>query len=379
MANLSVWEKESFYAPQDIIIAGAGLMGLWTALELKQRRPSLSITILERNTTPLGASTRNAGFACFGSPTELIHDAATIGTDAMLELVEMRHKGIEKIKASFSPAETGLEACGGYECINRDYKGWHELDDQLHWLNELLKPITGVKTCFERTDAKIAAQALIGFDSMIENKAEASLHSGQLVSSLTKKVLSAGVSILNGIAIGHWENKGSSVNIQTNREACFMAKQLLFCTNAFTDRLLPELNIVPARGQVIVTSPIEGLPMRGTFHFDEGFYYWRNLGNRILLGGARNLAFEAETTTDMVGSDIIKKGLEDFLAAHIHPDYPYTIEHHWSGIMGFTGDKKPFSGRVSEGVFASVACNGMGVALTPIIAEQTANCLLTHF
>ena len=74
MSNLSVWEKESFYSTQDVILVGGGLMGLWTAYELKKKNPYLKITILERNTIPLGASTRNAGFACFGSPTEIIHD-----------------------------------------------------------------------------------------------------------------------------------------------------------------------------------------------------------------------------------------------------------------------------------------------------------------
>ena len=64
---LSFWEKDSYYADTDIVIIGAGLMGLWSAYELKKAAPSLSITILEKNATPLGASTRNAGFACFGS------------------------------------------------------------------------------------------------------------------------------------------------------------------------------------------------------------------------------------------------------------------------------------------------------------------------
>jgi gamma-glutamylputrescine oxidase len=78
--------------------------------------------------------------------------------------------------------------------------------------------------------------------------------------------------------------------------------------------------------------------MKGTFHYDEGFYYWRNLGNRILIGGARNEAFEEETTTDLSGSLQVKEALEDFLKQHLHPSYQYTIEHHWSGIMGFTDE-----------------------------------------
>src|SRR5947207_340139 len=154
MSNLSIWEKESYYAPQDIIIIGAGLMGLWSALELKKRNQQLRITILERNTTPLGASTRNAGFACFGSPTELLHNIETLGTDGMLEVVEMRYKGIEKIKKHFTNEMIAFDPCGGYECINQNYRHWQMLDDKIHWLNELLKDITSHPTIFQRMDEK---------------------------------------------------------------------------------------------------------------------------------------------------------------------------------------------------------------------------------
>jgi glycine/D-amino acid oxidase-like deaminating enzyme len=379
MHDLSIWEKETWYTHQDILIVGAGLMGLWSAWELKKRKPSLRITIIERHTTPLGASTRNAGFACFGSPTELIHNANTMGTDAMLQIVEMRHRGIEKIKAHFTAEEIGFEPCGGFECVNRDYKGWNELDDQIIWLNRSLKPITGQEQSFHRRDEKLSEQGLRNFDALIENVSEASLHSGMLVQSLTKKVLSAGVSIFYGLEIQSWEKQNHRMLIQTKQKQHLSATQILFCTNAFTHTLLPELHITPGRGQVIVTSPIEGLAMKGTFHFDEGFYYWRNLGNRILLGGARNRAFDEEATLDLSGSDKIKEALTQFLSEHLGPQYSYSIDHHWSGIMGFTDDKRPFLGRVSDGVFASIACNGMGVALTPVIAEDTADLLLSYF
>lgn len=376
---LSVWEKETFYAPQDIIIIGAGLMGLWSALELKKRNQQLRITILERNTTPLGASTRNAGFACFGSPTELLHNIDTLGTDGMLEVVEMRYKGIEKIKQHFSDETIAFDPCGGYECINKNYRHWEMLDDKIHWLNELLTNITGSQNIFQRVDKKIAGLGLLNFDALIENVTEAALHSGKLVQALTKKVASEGVSVLYGIEVNSWEETNGHIQIHTKQGTNLSARQILFSINGFTQGLVPGLPVTPARGQVIVTSPIPGLAMKGTFHFDEGFYYWRNLGNRILIGGARNEAFEEENTTDLSGSAKVKEALESFLKQHLHPSYAYTIEHHWSGIMGFTQDKTPFVGQVGDRAFASIACNGMGVALTPVIAEKVADLLLQHF
>ncbi|TXT30483.1 MAG: FAD dependent oxidoreductase [Chitinophagaceae bacterium] len=137
MSLLSFWEKETYYADSDIAIIGGGLMGLWTALELKKQVPSLKITILERHVSPLGASTRNAGFACFGSLTELLSDEAKMGTDAMLQIVAMRFKGIEKIKSTINPNAIDLDLClqsagSRYsqrqigKCINQaGYQQWH--------------------------------------------------------------------------------------------------------------------------------------------------------------------------------------------------------------------------------------------------------------
>ena len=99
---ISIWEKESFFADQDIIIIGNGFVGLWSAFYLKKAKPNLKITIVDRGIIPTGASTRNAGFACFGSLSELIHDGIYMGTDKMLELVEMRYKGLKKIRKYFS-------------------------------------------------------------------------------------------------------------------------------------------------------------------------------------------------------------------------------------------------------------------------------------
>ena len=371
MSNLSLWEQESFYSTQDIIIVGGGFMGLWTALNLKIRNSSLRITILEKNITPLGASTRNAGFSCFGSPTEMLNDIENIGLQETLDIVRMRFNGLERIKSYFTPKQINLDNCGGYELINKDYKYYDQLDEKIDWLNQQLKTITEKGHTFVRCDEKIAEKGLIGFDAMIENALESGLHSGKLVSALIQKVQSYGVTILNGIEMTSWVRSLEGMHVFTKQQIRFTANQLMICTNAFGNEIAPQLNITPARGQVIVTSEIPNLKLSGTFHFDEGFYYWRNLDRRILIGGAR--------TTDIAGSELIKNKLIEFLKLHIDPTYEYTIENHWSGIMGFTENKKPLLTQLDDHVYAVLACNGMGVALTPIMGEKAADMLLLYF
>ena len=77
---ISLWEKRSLIS-YDIIIIGAGITGLSTAASLKEKNPKLNILVLERGLLPTGASTKNAGFACFGSLTELRNDLKVLGEE----------------------------------------------------------------------------------------------------------------------------------------------------------------------------------------------------------------------------------------------------------------------------------------------------------
>ena len=368
--QLSIWERESFFAERDIIIVGAGLCGLWCAYDLIVKNPKLKILILDKGIIPSGASTRNAGFACFGSPTELLYDAEKMGAERMWQIAAMRYKGIEKIKQNCSSDEIDYDGCAGYECLQKERHDLDELEEKLSWLNAGMKSITGEKETYMWANNKMKTFGLTGFDAMIENKLEGALHSGKLVQALTKKVQSLGVDIITGIDVQHYEENSSTIVLTSTQNISFTAQRLLVCSNAFTTQFLTNINITPARGQIVVTSPINNLSLRGTFHFDEGFYYFRNVDNRLLLGGARNKCFEAESSTTFETTAVIQEALERFIKAHILANQPFDIEYRWSGIMGFTEDKQPMVKPVSDKITAIVACNGMGVALSPVISEQ---------
>ena len=371
--QISVWEQESFYSPRDIIIAGAGLAGLWCAYELKKRHPLLTILILEKGPVPLGASTRNAGFACFGSPSEILEDINRLGEEAVLKIVEMRYKGIHKTLAILGAGMIDYDDCGGYECIDSTSPIFQDLTDKIHWLNLALREITGSDQTFRDAGTKLLDFNLRGFDALIGNELEGGIHSGRLVAALTAKVRELGVDILTGFDISGWEETTRGLRIRTTQEVAFSAGKLLLCTNAFSRSLLPDFPVQPGRGQILLTAPVPGLSLSGTFHYDQGYYYFRNIGNRILLGGARNKDFQTEETLETGISGLIQHDLENFLYRHLTEIPGIPIENRWSGIMGFTPDKKPLLTTVSPGVTALIVCNGMGVALSPIMAEYAAS------
>ena len=370
MAQMSIWEKESFFAPADIVVVGSGLVGLWSAFYLKKKAPRLSITIVERGLIPTGASTRNAGFACFGSLTEIAAGVTEMGEDQLLQLVEMRYKGIKKIKKTFGNKAIGFEKYGGYELITAADN--NQLRSQIDTFNRLLKKITGQQKTFQLQNDLLPRFGFAGIQHLISNRSEAQLHSGKLCQALLHLVQSMGVTVLNNTEITAFEKVHGQLLLHTNHAFPLLSSQLLVATNAFARQLLPQLDIIPARGQVIVTSPIEGLPFKGCFHFDEGYYYFRDLGDRVLLGGARNKAFEEERTEEMILSDTIQQELERFLQEVVLPGRHYSIEHRWSGIMAMGSEKMPILKAVNDQVFCAVRMSGMGVALAPVIGEKVA-------
>lgn len=368
--HTSLWEKESFYSPSDIIIAGSGFVGLWSAYHLKKKDPRLKISILDRGIIPTGASTRNAGFACFGSVTELIKDAAMMGEENMLWLVEMRYRGLSQIRKVFGKKKIDYTKSGGYEIIpSVDDDRYKELEWQIKWLNNAVKPIVKKKRLYRFSNEKIKEFGLHDVGHIIENELEGSLHPGKLCQLLLQLVQGMGVNVLSGVNVSSFEENEDGVTVITRDGMSLKGEQLLICTNGFAQELLPQFDLIPARGQILVTAPIPSLKLNGAFHYDEGYYYFRNVGKRLLIGGARNAAVEQETTTQMDVSDNIQQTLEKFIARHIIHDQPFEITDRWSGIMGMGGERMPMIKKLSSYVFCAVRLGGMGVALAPVAGE----------
>jgi gamma-glutamylputrescine oxidase len=159
-SEFSIWEKETFFSHQDVIIVGSGFVGLWSAFYLKKNRPNLKITIVDRGLIPTGASTRNAGFATFGSLSELVRDAQNMGTEKMLAVTEMRFKGLERIQKHFSKKLIDFDVCGGYELYQENLVSSEKLSEDIDYANTLLKPITSVKKTYRLADEKISSFGL---------------------------------------------------------------------------------------------------------------------------------------------------------------------------------------------------------------------------
>lgn len=372
---LSFWEKDVFLKKYDVIIIGAGFSGLWLAYFLKKYQPKIEIAILEAGTLPTGASTKNAGFSCFGSPTELLENIEVMGLDQAMFWAEQRYKGISLI-AQYFGSEIEYDDCGGTELFN-DKVVFEETKEQLSTLNHSIKSIVGNDNHFFMDENIIQNAGFSGFQYAIKNTVEGSIHSGKLINVMTETVQAMKVKIFNGVKVQKFDNEANSVKIYAENGLVFEAKHLSITTNAFTKQLLPDVDLYPGRGQVLITEPIEGLNWRGTFHFDKGYYYFRNYRNRVLFGGGRNLDFKTENTDEFALTDLVQNMLEQLLYENIIPKHKnIKIDQRWSGIMAFDETKTPVSKCLNSQLSLSVRMNGMGVALAPTLSENLAKEIL---
>ena len=169
-----------------------------------------------------------------------------------------------------------------------------------------------------------------------------------MIAALLQKVQKAGVVILNAIQVEAFEDAQGYVAVKTDQFE-FKTDKLLVATNGFASQLIHE-DVQPARAQVLVTKPIENLKILGTFHLDEGYYYFRNIEDRILFGGGRNLDFKGEETTSLEQTELIQNKLDDILKHIILPNTPFEVDQRWSGIMGMGTQKCPIIKQISENV-----------------------------
>lgn len=354
------------------MVVGAGITGLFTALFHKRHKPHHHVLVIERGAFPAGASVKNAGFACFGSPSELLSDIATEGEDIALARVEERWKGLLELRAELGDAAIGFIPSGGHEVYEAHGPQYTQVAKGFDTLNKLLLPIVGDQA-FHWDDAAIARNGMEGFDHLVHTGLEGGLDSGALITTLLRKVLSEGILVRTSTAVTQLNERPGAVELHLNDGSHVEADQVVVATNGFTDGLLSSAGIRAARGQVLLTTPIPGLRLRGTFHAEEGFYYFRDLGEAVLLGGGRNLDIAVETTMEEGTTTVIQEALEHMLREKILPRANFSIAKRWSGIMGFPNEgKQPLVARQSDRICVAAGLSGMGVAIGIRVARKAA-------
>jgi len=369
--QLSFWEKRSYLQGLDFVIVGAGIVGTTSSLFLKERFPNARILVIDKGILPHSASTKNAGFACFGSPAELLDDLTNMPEETVWETVALRWKGLQDLRSLVPDRNMEFLQKGSYDLLLNDSQtALLELDERLPYLNQKLFEITGHTSVFSKLDS-FDSFGFSGVKAMFFNRLEGQLNPVYMMDFLQARAREKGIRFLSGMPLQSFRSELYGVQLLTPFGTIRTAN-LILATNGFSQELLPGYSVLPARAQVLVTSPIEKLPWEGTFHADRGYYYFRNIENRVLLGGGRNLDVEGETNVELVLNEKIQSHLEELLRNVILPGSTFSIEHRWSGIMGVGHEKNPIIEKIHDRIAVGVRMGGMGVAIGTNVGRKLA-------
>ncbi len=354
----------------DLLVVGGGITGYSSAIEFKSYRPDLRVGVIERSSFETTASTKNAGFACIGSVTEMLSDLKLLGEEDFLDLVRKRWNGLRLLRQRVGDRAMEFNECGGYE-VFLEKDALNRALAAIPRLNNMLHRIVGTEVFHAVT--KDDYFQFNGVKGLIMNRYEGQLDPARMMSSLR------GIGRAMDIEEIRAEVKGLSedtreVTIDVG-EGFLHAAQVIVAINGLASGLL-DLEVRPARAQVLITDPIDELGWSGVFHLDEGYYYFRNVGDQVLIGGGRNLDLAGEETFSQDTTDLIQSKLESILSQHILKGREYAIAEKWAGTMGVGPIKSPIVERVSDRMVAAVRLGGMGVAIGSLVGQEAAELCL---
>ena len=367
--KFSYWENKTWLSNIDFVIVGSGIVGLNCALELRSKHPKSKIVVLEKGLVPYGASTRNAGFACFGSLTEILSDLDSHSTLEVYELIKKRVSGLRRLRNLLGDKQIKYKQLGGNEIfLENDTENLDSSLAKMNEINDLIEPLFNDKV-FKLNRNTFNFKSTL--DEVIFNKFEGQIDTGEMMDALLNKAYKSNIKIINNVSVESYEDIGPSVKVCTN-QFTISCNKLFIATNGFSESIIQEL-VVPARAQVLITKPIKNLKVIGTFHFQQGYYYFRNIDDRILLGGGRNLDFHNENTNEFGVTETIQYKLEKLLTDIILPQSNFEIEQRWSGIMGIGNKKTTITKQLSNNAYCGVRLGGMGVAIGTNVGAELAN------
>ena len=366
--KLSYWEIKSWLTNIDFAVIGSGIVGLSCAIRLREWHPKAKIVIFERGQLPLGASTKNAGFACFGSMSEILDDLDCHEEEEVVDLIGQRIQGLKELRALLGDRAIGFQQLGGYEMfLEKEAKTHARCLEQMPYINALIAELVPSDT-FQLRKNSFGYKGIN--ESLIFNQHEGQIDTGKTMQSLLQQAYKKDILILNTASLESFEEIKGRVQLQFDSFQTSCSK-LLIATNGFSSALVNE-DVSPNRAQVLITEPIPDLTIKGTFHMDRGYYYFRNIDNRILLGGGRNLDFETEETAVFGLNTKIQNQLEQLLRDTILPNQRVPIAHRWAGILGMGKKKTSLVKAISTDVFCGIRLGGMGIAIGCSVGFQLA-------
>ena len=353
----------------DLVVVGAGIQGLSTALHAARR--GLSVRVLEAGLVGAGASSLNGGqvipglkydpdwlLATFGErPGQRLIDFASSTADAVFDLIrsealDVAHSRNGWIQAAHT--EAALSAAHA-----RDLQ-WRARGADVAMLDAAeIAAMTG------------AAGYLGGW---LDRRAGVIDPLGYTL-GLAGAAIRAGAAIAEHQKVEALRRSGDRWIATTESGAQISAGKVVVATNAYSDGLIPGLaeTIVPLHSFQIATAPLsrdqaESILPGGQAVSDSRrilVYYRKSPDGRLMLGGRGRLALP-RSASDWTH-------LEHALI-RLYPSLRgVPVQQRWFGRVAMTPDHLPHIHEPEKGLIAAVGCQGRGLGLMTSLGARLAD------
>lgn len=344
----------------EVLIVGGGIAGLTLAATLVEQ--GAHVGLLEAGRLAGQASGRNAGFL-MAAPADPYRDLIALwgrpGARAVLEIGRRSHQRIRHLVDAY-----------GIDCDHRVLgslrlaSSAEEAEDTRESLP--LMRADGFPMEEIRTDDATPAAPEGPYAAAFYTAEDGELDPVRFLHGLARAVVARGARVYEDTRVlaarwqaGLWEVRTA--------EGVARARTLVLATNAWTPELYPALApiVVPRRGQMLATAPLERTVASRPTYAHWGYRYWRQLRDgRLLIGGWRDIDRDAEVGFDVTPTPTIQGGLEQGLQALVPEGAP--IDYRWAGTMGFSRDGRPLVGWLDAShhlaVCGGFTGHGMGMA-----------------
>ena len=333
----------------DICIVGGGYTGLWTALQLKKKQPSLNIVLIEKELCGSGASGRNGG-CMIPLTTKFSTMKKIIGERDAMNMVTASESALFKIKdfCDEHNIDAQIRIDGGlYTATNKTHEG--VLDNLIQNLKT-----SNINSLNRMPKAEIQKKAgslkhIDGYFSPLSG----SLQPGLLVRGMKKVAEKKGVIIYENTAmINLEENNKIVINTKKGSITC---NKLVIAINAWTPRHFPFLSrsVILVSSDMIISDRIpeqlhriglkDGIVVLDSCLFTH--YYRTTHDGRLMFGKGGNLfSFNNKVVDAYNGPSLYEKFLKNSFKDFFPSLSEIPIIKSWNGPSERTKTGFPFFG-----------------------------------
>lgn len=365
-------------AAVDVVIAGGGFTGLWTAYYLLEHRPDLEVLVLEAEHVGFGASGRNGGWVSSFWPVGPETIAARHGRSATLDFLSAVRETIDEVGAvcGAEGIEAGFVKGGALSLVRsaaQRERALAEVAGSQDW---------GLGTVWLDRDEARARFAGSDVLAATYNPHCARVHPRRLVDGLADAVHRRGGMIREGVRVARLTS-GVSTLADGRRVS---ARHVLRATEAWTPQLpRHERAIAPVYSLMLATERLSaeqwasiGLADREVWgdHGHVVIYGQRTVDDRIAFGG-RGAPYHLGSTIrpEFDQEQRVFDDLTRVLRTILPQLAEVPITHTWGGPLGIARDWHPSVG-YSDGFGWAGGYVGDGVAATNLAGRTLADLVL---